>query len=73
MTNWKKVLSLLFNTSYSGIETGSLEIENGRLRHALKFYADEDNYWNEDAIGEEYEYCPIQDDGGEKAQEALKE
>ncbi len=54
---------------------GKLSEENIRLREALKFYADKDNYEFETIVSD----CDIEvkskilEDGGEKARQALKE
>ena len=46
-----------------------LEAENTRLREALEFYANTDVYEYYD----KYESTAIQNEGGQKAREALKE
>ena len=46
-----------------------LEAENKRLREALEFYANTDVYEYYD----KYESTAIQNEGGQKAREALKE
>ena len=46
-----------------------LEAENARLREALEFYANTDVYEYYD----KYESTAIQNEGGQKAREALKE
>ena len=48
---------------------GKLEAENKRLREALEFYANTDVYEYYD----KYESTAIQNEGGQKAREALKE
>ena len=48
---------------------GKLESENKRLREALEFYANTDVYEYYD----KYESTAIQNEGGQKAREALKE
>ena len=50
-------------------KTGKLEAENKRLREALEFYANTDVYEYYD----KYESTAIQNEGGQKAREALKE
>ena len=50
-------------------KTGKLEAENTRLREALEFYANTDVYEYYD----KYESTAIQNEGGQKAREALKE
>lgn len=49
------------------------EEENARLREALEFYADDDNWYEvNDGFGYMPEYLkPIDNDGGEKARQAL--
>ena len=50
-------------------KTGKLEEENKRFREALEFYANTDVYEYYD----KYESTAIQNEGGQKAREALKE
>ena len=54
-------------------ECGGLNADNERLRNALEFYADKENYM-EDAIGgvaSKLKYTPVLHDNGKRATEAL--
>lgn len=50
-----------------------LENENARLRQALEFYADEENYELKDGKGDWLPTMPIDKDAGEKARQVLEE
>ena len=65
---------LLIGIKEGDAKFANLQAENERLRKALRFYADKNNYEPLDRPIAKQGYCisPVETDDGEKAREALK-